>query len=496
MLHARDIRHKLGRRPLLVFAAATMTLSALILIQLYPTFHAYFMADDFSWLSFTKNHVRWLEVVWDPSPGGWTTPVSNLVFWGAFQIFALDPRGYYAVNAFLHLANALFVYQVVYLVGRRLDVAFAAVLIFALHFANFSDWGPLVWIGAFVQLVVGLFYLGSVVFFVHYTRSPSKWAYLGSLLSFCGALASKETAVSLPLVLLAWCWLAIPRSQHKWRRVFAQLGPFFVVWGAYLAYELVFQSSGRYVSGHLYGVGPHLLTNWQFFSNLVMPNPASPPVQSFLARTFPWWVMGVAFVAVWVVRFGLATAGVLLLWRGAKETRFWVAWMAITYLPFIGFVEGFAGPNRYFYLPAVGFAALLAEGLRWMHGRLSARWGSSPALVVLTIVSIGLWCYNLAPTRAWQKQMEMNSQVRLAVLRLVDDHLDANRTPITQVILTGFPEKFKDLPVALHVLRAVDSVWAVSPDDSPIAPSVLALCYDIGQVVTCSSSVPGVAPEK
>ena len=143
-------------------------LLSFMLFQLYPTFDSYFMADDFSWLDFVNSYGYASDIVLQPSPGGWTTPLSNLVFWGLFKAFGPNPQGYYAANALLHLFNSLLVYRLICLVTRRFEIAFGASFVFVLHFAHFSDWGPLVWISAFVQLVVALFYLSSLILFVRY----------------------------------------------------------------------------------------------------------------------------------------------------------------------------------------------------------------------------------------------------------------------------------------------------------------------------------------
>lgn len=442
------------------------------------------MADDFTLLEFVKIHESISNIAPSPSPWGFTTPLPNAFIWIVFGVSAMNSGGYYAFNLFLHTINTILVFELVRLVASHRGLAFSAAAIFLLHFAHFSDWGAAVWISAFNQLIVALFYLGSLVLFVGCVHYHKMLCCVSSLICFALALASKETSISLPILLLAWCLIGFRSSQKRTIHGIAMLTPFFLLLAMYLIYEISFQSSGHYLQGGLYGVGPHMLTNWKYFSNLVMPNPTSPPVQSYLLRAFPPWVLTAAQYMTWIARAVLLLLATILFWKGPNRIRLWIAWAIITYLPFLGFTEGFAGPNRYFYLPAVGFSALLAEGLLWAYGYLRRHLNLRTAKAILVVAVLVIWGYNLVPIRVWQKQMIANSAIRREALGLVGDRL--SKGTVSKVYLQGFPDKFADLRTAIHVFYDLDAEWLDATVEESLQPlsSTLILRYDDGRIIT------------
>jgi hypothetical protein len=67
----------------------------------------------------------------------------------------------------------------------------------------------------------------------------------------------------------------------------------------------------------------------------------------------------------------VAIALALVLIRGTRMARFAASWVLLALLPFVFFTWG--NTSRYLYLPAMGFAMLVAEGVRWLDAVL-ARW--------------------------------------------------------------------------------------------------------------------------
>jgi hypothetical protein len=460
-------------------------LAAILFFQLYPSLDSYFMADDFGWLRFGRSHSHVLDAAMQPSLGDWTTPLSNVVFWSLFRSFRHDPRGYFVVIAVIHLVNAWLVFHLVSVVARRKIVGAGAAFIFALHFIHFSDWGPLVWISAFVQVVMATFYLASLVLFTRYERFRRNHYYVAALICFALALAAKETAVTLPLLLAAWCVLGLLPFERRWKQTAILLAPFFIVLGVYLLYKLLFQqTSGRYLEEGLYGLGPHLLSNWKYFSNFLMPNPESPPVRSFLLRAFPASVLTVAELALVLSRIALLVIGVVLWWRGPKHMRMWILLAVVTYLPFIAFLDGNAGANRYFYLPAVGLSALLAEGLWRLFYTLREQRGTALSTLIMVLLLLSFWAYGLVPIRSWQKQMQSNTQLSQQVISALDEHLPMRAPAATSgVYLEGFSsEEFHRLQRIIRLVYGIDVIMVA--EEAAVKPPVeaLVLLYKSDQV--------------
>lgn len=416
---------------------------AWLLFQTGPTWRSFFMADDFAWLSFAQNHNP-AEVMALPSPGGWTTPVSNLLFWLAHRLFGLEAVYYYCVVFALHALNGWLVFLLAEnLWASRTRSSFLAAL-FLLHFVHFSDWGPVVWIAAFVQPLASTFYLLSLLFYARYAGRSGRYLLAISLVFFVIALFAKETAASLPFVVLAWHSIDKHSSvgSLKWYRVL----PYFMILVVYSVYELTTQSSGGNIASGIYRLGTHLATNLRFFSNLIMPNPTSPPVASFIS-THSAGFASVLTIASYGSLLVLAVVTIMV-WRlGEPAYRKWVCLMLLAYLPFLPFTKDLAGANRYFYLPSIGFAGVVVTFIAWVRPQVTSKCPKRWVMLQFCLLAL-LLGYNLVPIRLWQSLMLENSLVRRQAIALAEGLLERD-APIRVFLLRGFPEKYTDLTQAI-----------------------------------------------
>jgi len=474
-----------------LFLFVVLTFLLIILIQT-PTFETFFMADDFWWLDFAGKYSDISQILIQKSPGGWTTIIPNFLFWGQLKVFKYNPLGYYFVNSIIHFFNCLLVYNLVLLISRRKSIAITSSIIFAIHFIHYSDWGPLVWIAAFVQLIVAFFYLISVLFFVKYKYSGKLFYYWISILSFILAIISKETAISLPILLLAWTIIGFPqiKKEKNFLRSIMPLIPFLIILGIYLLYEINFQLSGHYIQTNIYGFGIHNLQNWKYFSNLLLPNPNSPPVKSFMLRSSSSILLSIFQLGTALTRVFIFL-GLLVLWIfSRKSVRLWIAFLLIVYLPFIGFIEGFAGPNRYFYLSSIGFSVLFAKGLIWFYDRLKHGERGIKNKILFVIILVFLFLYNFIPIRIWQTLMINNSAVRRQTISLIEEKISSiqpYQDSLNSIYLIGYPQKFGDLEKAINTQFDIGAVFVDSDqdliNDTEPTNNVLLLSYENGEVI-------------
>ncbi|MFC2023893.1 hypothetical protein ACFLT5_04080, partial [Chloroflexota bacterium] len=176
----------------------------------------------------------------------------------------------------------------------------------------------------------------------------------------------------------------------------------------------------------------------------------------------------------YLLRVAIPAGLLLLLWRGSWRVRYWVLWIVLTYLPFTGFKGGWAGPYRYFYLPAVGYSALLAMGLWRLRAALGRRisWtAANAATVVLIVLWFAVWA---APSRVWENRMVDNGQVRRAVIDEVR-RVQSENPGLTAVHLAGFPVRFADLGRAVPKMTGVETTRGNDP--SVAAPHALVIEY-------------------
>jgi len=130
-----------------------------------------------------------------------------------------------------------------------------------------------------------------------------------------------------------------PRPRHAWpwmRSRVVRYTPFAVALAAFLVVAYVVNSRSYLVREGHYALGWHAIGN--FFDYVA---------GMYVGRRRLLWHIGVAIAAI------------AILSRGTPRMRFALAWIVVTLMPVLFFTWGTA--SRYLYVPAPGFALLLAE---------------------------------------------------------------------------------------------------------------------------------------
>jgi NADH:ubiquinone oxidoreductase subunit K len=146
------------------------------------------------------------------------TFLSHALDW---QIWRTDPAGFHLTNVLLHAVNAV----LVFVIGRRLDgsvTGLAAGLLFALHPASHE---AVYWISARFDLLATCLTLAAFVLVCGPPRG-----YLFGLLVFGLALLAKESALALPVMVVAYDVII---RRLGWRQAAGRLVPLFLVAAAY-----------------------------------------------------------------------------------------------------------------------------------------------------------------------------------------------------------------------------------------------------------------------
>ncbi|MDD5044025.1 MAG: tetratricopeptide repeat protein [Candidatus Omnitrophica bacterium] len=178
-------------------------------------------------------------------------PLQNLSFKLDYRLWHLEPFGFHLTNILIHIFNSLLVYILAYLVSRKKTLAFSAGVLFSVH-TLLSE--PVNYISSRSDLLVAFFCLLSVIFYLKIKGNFLKSGlFYFSLFSFALALLSKETAVILPLILLAWGLIFE-------RKVLLKVLPYFGVAALYLFVRAVFWLKSGQNTEHLPLI-PILLTD-------------------------------------------------------------------------------------------------------------------------------------------------------------------------------------------------------------------------------------------
>jgi len=191
-------------------------------------FAAYFFLVSWDGLKapFAIDEIAAIWWFWHPSPWrllfsqfmlwhGYLRPMGGLFYVPIFLTFGLNPVPYHVALLLLLLAGAYLMYRFARVLGLG-ELPAAIVALIACYHGGLSN---LHYNSVFVfDALCGVFYFGA---FVYYARIRSSGSLLsrGQTAAFLGlylcALNSKEMAVTMPVILLAYEWLF--HAPPPWR---------------------------------------------------------------------------------------------------------------------------------------------------------------------------------------------------------------------------------------------------------------------------------------
>jgi len=333
-----------------------------------------------------------VEQVWNQSllqgTGNYYRPIFELWLLIQYSLFGLHPWAYHLVNVLLHMA----VVGLAYLLFRRLTgdrlTASMGTVIFAVHPTHIES---VAWISGVTDPLCALFVLGS---FLAYMRARDAGSSTGdriawqvaALALYALAMMSKETAIVVPALLLAYEWLIAKRDSlvEQARR----LTPFVVITGAYLLVRhwvlLGFMHPEGYSLKSIVLTLPRVL--WFYTHQLVWPAGLSGFYDTpFVERPGLWdFYLPIVGVAVLAVAVGWLA-------KQSRPAAFGAGWMLAMLAPAIVgmyvFIPEELVHDRYLYLPSIGFALMAAVALRRLSSKGELFGG--PRLPVAATLALG-----------------------------------------------------------------------------------------------------------
>jgi len=402
----RDARRAAVLAVLLLVAAAA----------LWPVTHAGFVFDDRGYILaneslrdgvspaalrsylFSTREANWHPLTW----------LSHAV---DFHLFGLSPAPPHAENLLLHLANVALLFLFLERATAALWPSAAAAALFAVHPLRVES---VAWVSQRKDLLAGLFLLLALNAYLRWARRPEAGRFLAVAALFALGLMSKQTLVTLPLVLLILDWWPLgrwgagpaPFSRPRWLP-FAEKVPLFVLAMVGGALALWAQSSGgalRSAASYPFSLraanacvayAAYLgMTIWPAGLSVFYPFPAAVPLLKAAAAAL--LLAGITAAAWrWRSRVPAATAG-------------WL-WFLITLLPLAGLIQvgDQAMADRYTYLPHIG----LFMGAAWLLAAAARRPAAgrvAAAAVVATIVLYAGATHRQA--RCWRDEFSLFSQ--------------------------------------------------------------------------------------
>ena len=338
---------------------------AVAFVAFFPSLYGYFLSDDFNLVLFLdreRKAVDWPNTLSDfytafrgDLTHSYYRPLISLSAALDFTLWGPRASGFHLTNTTLHVANSLLVYAIAIVAPpspNRL-VALAAGLLFALHPVHPE---AVYWLAARTDLIVTLFTLSSFLLYLVFWRHRRPDYYLLSLLSFLAALASKETAVALPLALALLTAFpptpAIGRTPRESTAQLRWLAPYFLLLAGYFLFRKAITGffMGQY--GHpdlaVFRLSDTLTWMGHLFRSLVYPVEEHLLAAAANSLYGPA-VNGLIVALAWVLPVG--SVGLAL--AGARSRRPWF---------YLGLMLAFASPLLAFASPLLLILTRFAAG--------------------------------------------------------------------------------------------------------------------------------------
>jgi hypothetical protein len=318
----------------LVQTSGSYLLAALVPALVFlPNLNSYFVADD--WPVLARNIMAWQKGIglFTAARFGWYRPLFDLFLSVCWGLFGLNPLGYHLCILFLYVLVAIAVGMVGELLTGRRAIGLLSALVFAIHGAHAE---PVLWIASANEVLAGLMVAVGTLAYILFRRSSKRtWLVLAGF-SYLLGLSSKETALFMPLALVALEWIVFNPSWPlpNWRSLIPTL-PFVLVGVAFALFRLLggspypmSVSPGRVVLNLAYYLGVGVLAlpdNYGYLTSLP------------LWRRAPW----LPLLSVALAGTGLVILGWLLLKTRrqnilhGKALLFSLAWSLVSLLPVI-----------------------------------------------------------------------------------------------------------------------------------------------------------------
>ena len=285
-------------------------------------------------------------------------PVVTFALFLQHQAFGLDARGFHVVSLLLHVLIVTLAFGLLRRTGGHGRGAWLGALIGAALFAiHPSRAESVAWISGSTELWMGLFVLAGYGVWV----ARSSWVVLAASL-FGLALFAKETAIVIPLVLLADMYLR--QGAMSWKRWGLTTGIFF----AFVVVRFALMPLPSGAATGLSGIARRVLGSLGHYVEATVW-----PWEPLIERGFRYTDCSGALVVPLPTLLigGLAIIALALMcvrWRALRGTP-WVmgiAWFVLFLLPVLNIFDlrayGLAA-DRFLYVPLYGVAASTSFGV-------------------------------------------------------------------------------------------------------------------------------------
>jgi 4-amino-4-deoxy-L-arabinose transferase-like glycosyltransferase len=345
---------------------------------------------------------------WDPAASMYR-PVTSTVIFFQYRLCGVHPFGYHLSSVLFHALVCALVYRLARQLCQERATAVLASLLFAVHPIHLE---AVAYVSALAEPLAAAAILGGLISYLRYRREGQlKWLVATCLCQFAGLL-TKETAVVLPVLLVALEFsFGKPETRTKAAiyPAIAGIGVAVLAYGTmrHLAYRGFIYNESKVPAPHMVLTWPGLLLF--YLKHLVRPAPLSPfyDVDYVTSANRLFWLPLLALAA-------LLAAAVCWWWRSSNRglVAFGVLAMAAGIVPALDITvfqwREFAH-DRFAYLSSVFFALLVAQLLSEAFGKEHRQGGKTSfplvgtAGVLLAYLALAL----LVESPPWRNQLSL-----------------------------------------------------------------------------------------
>jgi len=302
------------------------------------------------------------------TPGSYYRPLFLLFSRATYSVFADHALGWHLIALLMHLLVTWLTFVLAKKLTGQFTTAWLAAVIFGVHPIHHE---VVAWVsGTTESLFAILFLLAFLAYLQSREESKGFWMTL-SCAAFALALLSKETAIILPVLVFAHGWIQYSPAENenspgiagRFRSAFAPAAMFLPIAFLYLlARNRILSGLGHSIAHVSFGTWLLTLPSILLFyvRNWFFPFRLSEFYDLFYQSKFslmhvllPLMVLIALGAGVWFARNRL----------GAKAVGYAVAWIVIPLLPALDtfvFRPDELVHDRYFYVPSIGAALLVA----------------------------------------------------------------------------------------------------------------------------------------
>lgn len=310
-------------------------------------------------------------------------PLRNVSYLIDYLLFGLNPSGFHLINVILHIQNIILLSYMVKLMTGNTFTSLLSAILFAFHPVQTE---AVSWIKGRDDLIATFFYLSSLTLYIK-CAGRKGYLYWGSIISFALALLSKETAITLPLIILLYN-LHFPKEGRTITK--ASYYPYIYLLLSYILLRTV--ALGGEVGQTDYWGGSFITafyTNWTgmvyYLKLLFFPVNLCADYLMFPIRTtfFDFYVVGA--VAVILLLLGLAFFSFK---KGNRLLSFSVLWFFVALIPVSNIVPiQIVIAERFLYLPSIGVFTCSAVFISSLTDVLGKKMGSGNNKITIVLIS-------------------------------------------------------------------------------------------------------------